>query len=204
MATLSRAFMTFFNAIFSLCGLALLAFGLWTRFALDQWMYMQGVNNGVVMVYIYIGVGAGIFVLSILGQLGAGYKGNSRRLPLAIYIICTLAVFIVSLYGTIVLFGITNDSKVFSGEQIQQNQRVQDEIQQNLTPAQLRAVEKYNRPLAIFLAVLSGVEFLLLICSFALMCERRQQQSLPSYYAHSGTPPQQPQAQAAGVPVQFA
>merc|ERR1719443_1509166 len=108
MATLSRTLMTFFNFIFSICGLTLLAFGLWSRFAHDRWAYMQTQPNGVMMVYIYIGLGAGIFVLSILGQLGAGYKGNSRRsrrLPLAIYILCTLAVFGVSLYGTLILFG---------------------------------------------------------------------------------------------------
>merc|ERR1711943_128270 len=77
------------TSIFMLLGLAVLAAGLYMRFDTTQWDTMQSIRNGRLSVYIYMILGAAIFLLSIIGQYGAGKA--RRRFSLFIFQLGTLA-----------------------------------------------------------------------------------------------------------------
>merc|ERR1719258_566177 len=72
-----------------LLGLAVLAAGLYMRFDTTQWDTMQSIHNGRLCVYIYMILGAAIFLLSIIGQYGAGKA--RRRFSLFVFQLGTLA-----------------------------------------------------------------------------------------------------------------
>merc|ERR1719181_1629878 len=111
----SKFIVKLFSSIFALIGLLVLGMGLWMRFHRDEWIYMQSQPKGEVAVFTYIGLGAAMFVLSLLGIRGAS-KAH-RRFSLFLFQLGTLACLIASVYGSAVLFGTIKgtDSACISG-----------------------------------------------------------------------------------------
>merc|ERR1712167_22983 len=139
------------TSIFMLLGLAVLAAGLYMRFDSTQWDTMQSIHNGRLSVYIYMILGAAIFLLSIIGQYGAGKA--RRRFSLFVFQLGTLACLAVSIWGALVLFSIVNDASTacISGN-CKTGAEVNEAFINNLTQDQLDDIHKYQRPFAIFLA----------------------------------------------------
>merc|ERR1712178_215878 len=165
MGSSSKFFMYLLTSIFMLLGLAVLAAGLYMRFNTTQWDTMQNIHNGRLSVYIYMILGAAIFLLSIIGQYGAG---KARR--------------------RFVLFQVVNDSTTACiGDNCRTGADVNQELSNNLTQQQLDTIHKYQRPFAIFLACVAGAEGLLLICSF-ILCFRKSDGGLPSHYRQQNSP----------------
>merc|ERR1712167_16590 len=174
------------TSIFMLLGLAVLAAGLYMRFDSTQWDTMQSIHNGRLSVYIYMILGAAIFLLSIIGQYGAGK--TRRRFSLFVFQLGTLACLAVSIWGALVLFSIVNDASTacISGN-CKTGAEVNEAFINNLTQDQLDDIHKYQRPFAIFLACVAGAEGLLLICSFILCFQKDE--ALPSHYRQQNSPP---------------
>jgi hypothetical protein len=182
----SKFFMYLLTSIFMLLGLAVLAAGLYMRFDSTQWDTMQSIHNGRLSVYIYMILGAAIFLLSIIGQYGAGKA--RRRFSLFIFQLGTLACLAVSIWGALVLFQVVNDSTTACiGDNCRNGADVNQELSNNLTQQQLDTIHKYQRPFAIFLACVAGAEGLLLICSF-ILCFRKSDEGLPSHYRQQNSP----------------
>merc|ERR1711939_1279252 len=147
----SKFFMYLLTSIFMLLGLAVLAAGLYMRFDTTQWDTMQSIHNGRLSVYIYMILGAAIFLLSIIGQYGAGKA--RRRFSLFVFQLGTLACLAVSIWGALVLFQVVNDSTTACiGDNCRTGDDVSQELSNNLTQQQLDTIHKYQRPFAIFLA----------------------------------------------------
>lgn len=183
----SKGIVNLFTFVFSIIGLLLLAFGLYMRIKSSQWAAMQAVDNGASAVYTYIGLGASMFVLSLLGRRGTG-TGN--RFSLFVFQIGTLACLIASIYGATVLLGVVSDSDtVTAGSQTVNAGKVNSELSKHLTGEQANMLHKYQRPFAIFLACVAAAEFLMLLASLVL-CFQRPEVYLPTYYARHASPPQ--------------
>jgi hypothetical protein len=182
----SKLFMYILTSIFSLAGLFLLGVGLWMRFDSTQWDTMKSVHNGALSVYIYMILGAAIFLLSIIGQYGAG-RAN-RKFALFVFQIGTLACLAVSIWGALVLFNVVSDSDTASiGKNSVTAGDLNNDLNNQLTPEQRANIQKYQHPFAIFLASVAGAEGLMLICSF-ILCFQKPEIYLPSHYTQHHSP----------------
>ena len=194
----SKFFMYLLTSIFALAGLFLLGMGLWMRFDSKQWATLQQVHNGELSVYTYMGLGAVIFVLSLIGQHGS--RKANRKFSLFVFQIGTIACLAVSIWGALVLFDIVSNSSSLNTDQAAKAAELNANISSQLTAEQLADIRKYQRPFAIFLASVAGAEALMLICSF-ILCFQKPETYLPSYYVQQGSPPQQGGTQVTRAPV---
>jgi hypothetical protein len=190
----SKFIVKLFSSIFALIGLLVLGMGLWMRFHRDEWIYMQSQPKGEVAVFTYIGLGAAMFVLSLLGIRGAS-KAH-RRFSLFLFQLGTLACLIASVYGSAVLFGTIKgtDSACISGN-CETADNVNARLAGHIGEQELVAIHQYQRPFAIFLACIAGAEGLMLLASF-ILCFQKPQEYLPTFIVHRHA------AAGAGVEVQ--
>jgi uncharacterized membrane protein YeaQ/YmgE (transglycosylase-associated protein family) len=184
--TVSSKFVVYlFSPIFGLAGLALLALGLFMRFDNTQWDTVQATDNGTKVVYIYMGLGAAMFLLCALGIRGARKAGH--RFSLFLFQLGTLVCLVVSIYGAVILFDVVSESTTIKGVSVGQ---VNSGIASNLTPEQVADIHKYQRSFAIFLACVAGAEGLMLLASF-ILCFQKPETALPTHYQRHGSPNQQ-------------
>jgi len=199
---MSKCFVYLITSIFQLLGLAVLGAGLWLRFNDAQWERMQQLDNGETATYTYIGVGAALFLTSVLGMYGAGKP--KRRISLFLFQLGTLACMVVSIYGSVILFDAVPEEDL-SASQNQQINQTNTALNTVLTPEDRDAITNYQQPFAIFLAAVAGAEFLLFLCSIVLCCRKNKQPSdLPTYTSHHSPPRNPAHPAVTGQPVQFA